>query len=140
MGSRQMDSNGTWKESYDHQLGGYPGPKGEPYPNPSGVEPRGRAVLIRTYEPELQKTMIEIPDHVKFSQQMVNQRAIVIAVGPTAWHDEPEPRAVAGEHVLVTKFAGFMVSSDISADGLTYRLVNDRDVFAAIKEKETESG
>lgn len=117
------------------------GPPAIPFPNASGVEPRGRAVLIQTYEPELDALVkIELPDTVRFNQQMVNQRAVVVAIGPTAWFDEPGPRAWPGEHVLVTKFAGFMVSSDVSADGKVYRLVNDRDIFAAITPKETANG
>lgn len=77
-----------------------------------------------------------IPDHVRYSQMLMNQRAKVVAIGPNAWEDESVPRAMPGELVLVTKFAGFVVSKEESADGNAYRLVNDRDIFAAIvKEK-----
>lgn len=106
--------------------------------NPSGLEPRGVAVLIKTYEPERKGAMIEIPDNVAGRMSMVDNRAIVIAVGPSAWHDEPTPRAQVGEKVLVTKFAGFMAKGP--KDGQIYRLVNDRDIFCAITDEGDSNG
>lgn len=103
--------------------------------NQSGVKPLGRAVLVKPYTPELKESLIVLPDEAMARDQMVEQRAIVIEVGKYAWHDEPEPRASAGQKVLVSKFAGYMVKG--TADGVQYRLVNDRDIFAAI-EKESE--
>lgn len=98
--------------------------------NESGLEPRGVAVLIQTYEPERKGALIEIPDSVKGRMDMVDSRAQVIAVGPHAWHDEGSPRAIPGDKVLVTKYAGFMAKGP--KDGRMYRLVNDRDIFCAI--------
>lgn len=98
--------------------------------NDSGLEPRGVAVLIQTYEPERKGALIEIPDSVKGRMDMVDSRAVVIAVGPQAWYDEAQPRAVPGDKVLVTKYAGFMAKGP--RDGKMYRLVNDRDIFCAI--------
>jgi len=101
--------------------------------NPSGVKPLGRAVLVKPYTPERKEGLIVIPDEALQRDQMVEQRAIVIEVGKFAWHDEPEPRASAGQKVLVSKFAGYMVRG--TADGEQYRLVNDRDIFAAIEQE-----
>ncbi len=101
--------------------------------NASGLEPRGVAVLIRPYEPEKKGGIIEIPDVVKSNMAMVENRAVVVAVGENAWHDEPGPRAAVGEKVLVTKFAGFMAIGP--KDGQQYRLVNDRDIFCAITDE-----
>jgi co-chaperonin GroES (HSP10) len=98
--------------------------------NTSGLEPRGVAVLIEPYEPELKQGAIVIPDSVRASMTMVDNRAVVIAVGPNAWCDEPTPRARPGERVLVTKFAGFLAVGP--KDGKQYRLVNDRDIFCAL--------
>ena len=103
--------------------------------NQSGVKPLGRAVLVKPYTPEIKESMIILTEDVLARDQMVEQRAIVIEVGKYAWHDEPEPRASAGQKVLVSKFAGYMVKG--TADGVQYRLVNDKDIFAAI-EKEAE--
>lgn len=98
--------------------------------NTSGLDPRGVAVLIQTYEPERKGALIEIPDSVKGRMDMVDSRAVVIAVGPQAWYDERQARALPGDKVLVTKYAGFMAKGP--ADGKMYRLVNDRDIFCAI--------
>mgnify|MGYP003649879091 CR=1 FL=1 len=106
--------------------------------NESGLDPRGVAVLIRPYEPERAGSLIVIPDSVQGRMSMVDHRAVVIAVGPNAWHDEPSPRAVVGDKVLVTKFAGFMATGP--RDGMQYRLVNDRDIFCAITHEGEQNG
>lgn len=98
--------------------------------NPSGLQPRGRAVLVKTYEPAVHSSVIAIPDSAKDRLQMVEQRATVLDIGPSAWHDEPSPRAQVGDKVIFTKFAGYMAIGP--ADGETYRLINDRDIFAVI--------
>ena len=98
--------------------------------NTSGLDPRGVAVLIQTYEPERKGALIEIPDSVKGRMDMVDSRAVVVAVGPQAWYDERQARALPGDKVLVTKYAGFMAKGP--KDGKMYRLVNDRDIFCAI--------
>ena len=102
--------------------------------NNSGLDPRGVAVLIKLYEPERKGAMIVLPDNVQGRMSMVDNRAVVVAIGPSAWHDEPRPRAAVGEKVLVTKFAGFMAKGP--QDGEMYRLVNDRDIFCAITHEE----
>jgi len=99
--------------------------------NKSGIKPFGRAVLIKPYTPERKESVIVMPDEVLQRDQMVEQRAIVVEVGKFAWHDEPEPRAYAGQKVLVSKFAGYMVKG--TADNEQYRLVNDKDIFAGIE-------
>lgn len=112
---------------YDHQLGGYVS-EGQTY-NTSGLEPLGEAVLVQNHMPERKKGMIEIPEQVALRTDMVEQRARVIAIGQTAWKDEPVPRCKVGDLVLVSKFAGYLARG---ADGLSYRIVNGRDVFCKI--------
>lgn len=101
--------------------------------NESGLEPCGVAVLIKMYEPERKGAQIVIPESVQGRMSMVDNRAVVVAIGPSAWHDEPSPRAAVGDKVLVTKFAGYMTKG--TKDGQIYRLVNDRDVFCKIVEE-----
>jgi co-chaperonin GroES (HSP10) len=69
------------------------------------------AVLIKLYEPERKGSQIVLPESVQGRLSMVDNRAVVVAIGPNAWHDEPSPRAAVGEKVLVTKFAGFISQS-----------------------------
>lgn len=106
--------------------------------NTSGLEPRGRAVLVQTYEPERKGGLIAIPDVVQEKTAMIEQRAVVIAIGPSCWHDEPMPRAKVGEKVLIAKFSGYFATGP--ADGKKYRIVNDRDIFCAITEEMSQNG
>lgn len=99
--------------------------------NVSGLVPLGRAVLVEPYEPELKTSRIELPPSVKERLQTVDNRVTVIAVGAAAWEDEKAPRAKPGDKVMVTKFSGVMIQG--TADGKTYRLINDRDIFCAIE-------
>jgi len=98
--------------------------------NPSGLEPLGHAVLVEPYEPEFKKSIIQIPITVRMRTQMAETRAIIIAVGPEAWKDESRPRAQIGDKVMITRFAGAMLTGP--NDEKIYRMVNDRDVFCRI--------
>jgi co-chaperonin GroES (HSP10) len=63
---------------------------------------------------------------------MIEARATVIEVGPLAWSEEAVARAEEGDKVLITKFAG--VTAVGVKDGVTYRLINDRDIFCRIED------
>lgn len=95
--------------------------------NPSGWHPAGRAVLVKTYQAEKISDIIEMPESYTDRMAMLEQRAEVIAVGESAWHDEPVPRARPGDHVIITKYAGYILAGE---DGEIYRMINDRDIFA----------
>lgn len=99
--------------------------------NESGLKPLGRAVLIAPYTPERRTSLIVLPDEVLGRDQMVEQRATIVAIGESAWCDEAIPRAAVGDKVLVARFAGYMATG--TADGKPYRFINDRDIFAQIE-------
>lgn len=99
--------------------------------NESGLKPLGRAVLIKPYEPERLSSILVIPESATVGMQMVEQRAVVVEIGEHCWHDEPAPRAKVGDKVLVARYSGYMAQG--TKDGLQYRFVNDRDIFAAIE-------
>ena len=101
--------------------------------NASGLRPAGRAVLVSPYTPERKEGIIIIPDEALGRDQMIEQRAIVIEAGPSAWCDEPQPRASVGDKVLISKFSGYMATG--TKDGKPYRFINDRDIFAVIEEE-----
>ena len=101
--------------------------------NTSGLKPLGRAVLVKHYEEEKKKeSLIEIPDIVKDRTLMVEQKVVVIEVGPACWPDEP-PRAKPGDKVMISAMAGYMTRGP--KDGERYRCVNDRDIFMQIVEE-----
>lgn len=97
--------------------------------NESGLKPLGHAVLVEYYEPERHKGMIVVPDSVKERTNALEQRARVVDIGANAWVDEP-PRAARGDYVMISKMAGSAVTGP--KDGKSYRMINDRDVFAQI--------
>lgn len=103
--------------------------------NNSGLRPKGHAVLVKPYEePKRQKGLIAIPDPVRARQELLEQKAIVIEVGSEAWKDEKFPRAASGDVVLIAQFSGHMATGP--KDGLQYRLINARDIFAVVEEGE----
>src|SRR5271166_3937763 len=110
--------------------------------NKSGLHPQGTAVLMLPYEPEVKvwSDTLVIPESVRESLQVLENRQIVVEVGPAAWADEIKdgypPRAVPGDVVLITKHAGFVSTG---ADGKLYRMVNAREVFCKIDAKVFEA-
>lgn len=104
--------------------------------NLSGLRPKGVAVLVKPYTVAKKGSLIAIPASVRAQTDTVDNRVVVVEVGPEAWKDEAQPRAVAGDHVLITKFAGFMIKPEDTLDGESYRVVNDRDIFCGIPAKE----
>jgi len=102
--------------------------------NKSGFSPLGRAVLVKYYDaPERMESMIVIPQTVQERMNMLEQQAVIVEVGPACWPDEP-PRAAAGDRVMISRMAGTAAVGP--ADGLSYRFVNDRDIFALVTHRE----
>lgn len=70
---------------------------------------------------------------------MMEDRAVVVEVGASCWIDEPTPRAIPGDHVLVAKFAGYIAETlnpeDVDEQGhrVLYRLINERDIFCKLE-------
>lgn len=107
--------------------------------NESGLEPLGRAVLVKPIEiEELKAEFIQIPDHVRQGAATMEQRAVVVAVGSEAWVDEKAPRAAPGDKVIVTRLAGYLARGP--RDQQLYKLVNDRDIFCRINVEEKANG
>lgn len=99
--------------------------------NKSGLHPQGVAVLTEPYEPEVKvwsDTLI-IPDEVRQSLSVLENRVVVIEIGGDAWSDESHPRAQVGDVVLIQKHSGFVATG---ADGKFYRMVNCRDIFCKV--------
>ena len=98
--------------------------------NTSGVRPLGSAVLAASYAPERKESLIYVPETVRKGEVLVEQRAVVVEVGPECWLTETKPRAKVGDKVLIARLSGYALTGP--ADGRLYRIVNDRDIFAAI--------
>lgn len=99
--------------------------------NESGLEPRGRCVLVKPAELEIQRGVIAVLDSTVAEAHMLQMRVEVVECGPHCWPDEPEPRAKPGDTVMVAKMSGSLVKG---LDGKQYRAINDRDIFIRVKE------
>lgn len=104
--------------------------------NTSGLHPVGLAVLVEPYEPEIKRSQLVMPDNVKERTAMVEIRARVIEAGPEAWRGERQPRALPGQIVFITRYAGILAKG--IRDGKQYRLINDADIFCVCEELEEE--
>ena len=105
--------------------------------NKSGLHPVGRAVLVRPYEQKHKSgSHIVIPDSIKERSMMLEDRAIVIEVGPGAWADEKVARAAPGDHVIIAKFAGYIA---VGADEEKYRIVNANDIFCRVEQGDSNA-
>ena len=109
---------------------------GKKVSNRSGFHPLGRAVLVRPYEPaSTVPSLIEIPKSIQDRYMMQESRAEVIEVGPMWVKDEPAPRCKPGDHVMISRMAGYMISEKDSLDGVLYRAVNHQDIFLIIDQE-----
>lgn len=101
--------------------------------NTSGIYPVEYKVLIKPEEVEQQsKGGIFIPDTVKDKEKYAKERGEIVAVGAIAFTD-PDwlhcPKV--GDKVLYDRYAGSMVKG---ADGIDYRLINDKEIGAVLRE------
>jgi chaperonin GroES len=105
--------------------------------NNSGLKPVGRAVLVKPYLVE-ERTAggLILPDQVRTKDQLAEQRAVLIEAGPCAWQGEATPRAVPGDRILFSKWAGYQAVG--TADDEVYRIVNDSDIFTIITKEKGE--
>lgn len=101
----------------------------------SGLEPLGHAVLVETYEGAVVSPII-IPESAKQGMKTLETRARIVALGPLVWMDEPAARAVIGDKVFLANFSGTLITGP--RNGVTYRMVNDRDVYCRFEEKINE--
>jgi chaperonin GroES len=104
--------------------------------NTSGIEPLDLRVLVRL-DPVTEKTAggIFLPDQVKEQEKFATVKATMVAVGINAFAEAkgnpaftpPQP----GNRVMIAKYGGVNVKGD---DGADYRLLNDADVVALLRE------
>lgn len=96
----------------------------------SGFAPSGHLVLIYP-DPisEYSPGGISLPAAKVEQEYLAQVFALMVRVGPNAWFDEPTPRAIVGQRVMVAKFTGQIFKG---SDGRRYRLVNDKDILGVV--------
>lgn len=109
------------------------------------IEPAGYRVIVRPdplealEEKEMQRYQslqasgfeIADPKDKKRKEQAIHIGTLM-AIGKTAWlaHDNGEPWAKVGDRVYFAKYGGFLIEED----GVQYRLLNDEDITAIVRE------
>lgn len=105
--------------------------------NTSGLKPLGRAVLVKPYATqEVTSSGIILARETVKKDQLAEQKATIVEVGESAWHNEPNPRAYVGDKILFSKWAGYQAVGP--NDGEIYRVVNDSDIFMKITAEKAE--
>lgn len=101
-----------------------------------GIKPTGHMVLVLPFEVEATtKSGIVLATATQTQREsMAQTEAIVIALGNTAYSDQPAPWCKVGDKVVFARYAG---TGCQGKDGQAYRLINDLDVKALL-EKDDE--
>lgn len=106
--------------------------------NPSQIVPVEFKVLLKMddvmeSDPTLKRLAasgLAIPADLRQKEQMGGQRGVLVAVGGGAFNDWPGRVPKEGERVYTARYPGFEVEG---ADGVKYRLANDKEIVAVIE-------
>ena len=100
-----------------------------------GNRPTGHMLLVLPVEVEVTTRSGIVLATATQSQResMAQTEAEVVALGNTAYSDQPVPWCQVGDKVVFAKYAGTICQGN---DGKTYRLINDLDVKAILETSE----
>jgi chaperonin GroES len=76
-----------------------------------------------------------IPDTVRDMNQTQAETGTVVSVGDTAFKDFGAKSVSPGQRILFKRYGGV----DFEVDGVPYKIMNDEDVLAVLKEEETKN-
>lgn len=104
--------------------------------NAAGLLPVEYKVLVHPSEIEVdpalmraKKAGIQLPQDVLDREFMAQIVATLVAVGGNAFEDWKAPIPKPGDQVLIAKYAGVTLRG---ADGVEYRMLNDKDIAGII--------
>lgn len=110
--------------------------------NNSGIHPKGKTILVAPTEVETVSAggIITAVGSEADRKQMAQIYGILVDCGEMAWMDDrpdpfspisdenaPVPRAVIGDHIIFRRYSGEEFEG---SDGIKYRIMLDKDVFA----------
>ena len=100
---------------------------------PHGIKPKGPRILV--LPDEIEKTtasgIVITTSTSEFREQLAQVDGIVVAMGNTCFHDQPEPWCKVGDRIIFGKYSGIIREGK---DGKKYRVINDLDCVATIEE------
>lgn len=105
--------------------------------NTSGIAPVEFKVLIAPEQIEetderiksAKSAGIVLVEKTTEREKMAQVKGKLIAIGGNAFEDWADPKPQVGDTVFYAKYAGYVVPG---ADGVEYRLANDKDVAAIV--------
>lgn len=97
--------------------------------NTSGIIPIEYKALVLIDKSHEKIGSIFIPDDVKDQKDMAEVKGTLVAHGGKAFEDFGEPRPMAGDRIMIAKYAGKLVKG---ADDKEYRIVSDKDVSSIV--------
>ena len=99
--------------------------------NTSGIHPKGHRVLVLPdpVEETTESGIILSVGQQKDRERLAQLKGTIVELGNSCWHDQPEPWAAVGDHVIFGKYSGLIYKG---ADEKEYRIINDLDVVAKV--------
>ena len=102
--------------------------------NKSGIEPVEYKVLIEPLDvDEKTESGIVLAKSITDKEKMAQVKGTLIDIGGNAFEDWNGKVPKAGDGVYFAKYAGYVIKG---IDGKEYRLANDKDISAIIREEE----
>src|SRR5574341_302413 len=97
-----------------------------------GVKPCGHRILVYPIPKErVTASGIVIPDATAQREDMAQVDAVVVRIGPNAWHDQPSGAwCQEGDIVKIAKYVGLY---NEGLDGRHYRIINDLDIVGVVE-------
>lgn len=109
-------------------------------PNPSGVIPLDKRVLVRADDVNDKVGSLYLPDSVKEQDRWAQTKGTLIAAGETAWseavdearrHGSTFTPPAPGDRIMYAKYGGVSFKGD---DGTEYRIMNDEDIVGRLSD------
>lgn len=98
-----------------------------------GLMPKGHRILVAPVEvEEVTKGGIILHTHNVQQEEMAQVQGYVVRMGNTCYADQPEAWCEVGDKVMFAKYAGIVYTGK---DEKKYRIINDLDVVATMKEE-----
>jgi len=104
--------------------------------NESGLLPVEYKILVLPEEVERKtESGIILTEKITEREKMAQVRGKLVAIGGNAFEDWQDPIPQVGDTISYAKYAGLVVKGK---DGVEYRLANDKDITAIVKEDTNE--
>jgi co-chaperonin GroES (HSP10) len=104
--------------------------------NTSGITPVGHRILVKPEEMnEVTESGIIIAKDTIDKERLAQMRGVVIAIGGTAYADQPEPWCKVGDVITFGKYSGLIYKGKETKDNQEYRVINDLDVVCLHEEE-----